>query len=95
MNIEGDTPKITILTPEQARNQLEDMGLEDQYWDRFLRKDDGSGKWGSHELAALITIARGSEPQPFEEVYNQMRLLDGEKPIAIERIKNRLSTNYL
>ncbi|MCJ7827920.1 hypothetical protein MUP65_02125 [Patescibacteria group bacterium] len=71
-------------TPCQARIRLEDMGFLDSYWDRVMTRGYDGGNFGSHEVRALITIARGSKPQVLGDLYNQMRTADGLEPVDIE-----------
>lgn len=69
-------PKIYGVSPSSARHRLEFMGFEEDTWEHIMSEGfDGSGL-GSHEVRALITIARGTEPQLLGVVYREMRKKD-------------------
>ena len=72
------------LDPMKAKSMLEYMGFTEDYWDRIMTNGYSGGNLGSHEVRALITIARGEQPQILSEVYNQMRAMDGERPVETE-----------
>ena len=84
MTNEQDRIDINKITPEQARSKLEYMGFFDNRWDEIMKKGFSGKSLGSHEVRALITIARGEQPQVLGEIYNQMRINDGEKPVEIK-----------
>ncbi|MDP3733503.1 MAG: hypothetical protein Q8Q91_03065 [Candidatus Daviesbacteria bacterium] len=50
----GDPLEKMMVTPEHARNYLEFLGYTEDVWDEMMEK-----RFGSHNVRAYITIARG------------------------------------
>lgn len=62
-------------TPEEARSHLEHLGFNEDMWARIM-----SDNFGSHNVRAYITIARGGVPRLQGIVYQEERLKDGLTP---------------
>jgi len=67
------TNSNTLLSPDKAKMRLEFMGFAPSMWDESLSE---SGSLGSHELRALIRIARGGRSRSLQEVYEKERERD-------------------
>lgn len=86
--MENDNPNT--ITPLEARARLEAMGFVEEFWDRIMHKGFNGIRYGSHEVRALITIARGVTSEVLGDVYNQMRQLDAENAYSNqERLRNK------
>ena len=79
-------PKIYGVKPKDARRRLERMGYEKECWDKIMGEGIEGFSFGSHEVRALITIARGTKPRLLGEVYQEERLKGG---LPADRLADR------
>lgn len=85
--MENDNPNK--ITPLEARAKLKDMGFVPEFWDRIMYRGFNGIRYGSHEVRALITIARGVTSEVLGDVYDQMRKIDAENANSNqERLRN-------
>lgn len=63
-----------MISPDRAKEMLTTLGLKEVTWD-FL-KDKG---FGSHELRALVEIARRTETRSLNEMCLAERIKDYDK----------------
>jgi len=52
------------------------MGFEEDMWDHIMSEGLDGSSFDSHEIRALITIARGTEPRLLGVAYREMRKKD-------------------
>lgn len=84
VNFTVETHPELFTTPDDARRNLEEFGINPDRWNVIMKRRD----IGIHYIQALIRIARGSEPRMPGEVYEEIRReqgLNGIRNLRLER----------
>ncbi len=68
-----DELRLFGTTPQEARRILESRGFDEQKWDNIMKRGFDGIAEGSHEIRALITIARGNKTRLLGNVYREIR----------------------